>query len=222
MSLIGIKAHSLQNQGCSSSCHCTCHDVYNFRSPHLLSGLLGTLFMGYSGRPIPGLKRCTEDCLAQTPFRTYVHYIFPTRFVQKALTITLLSLFRAEIGLSLTMSGIIVPGAEISRAILSDDVHRLKHFMKNGLVLPNDRSANGSSILYVSRKHLILLLDHYTLLMLCRYPVSEIVETCCDTLFGLITAIPRSLSGKVISRPANSFLWRERILILAITMIKGE
>ena len=125
------------------------------------------MFMGYSGHPVTGHHKCTEEsCLAQTPFRTYVHYVFPRWFVMKSLTITLLSIFRAELGLSLTVNGVAIPGGDVIRAIQADDVNHLKQLFRKGLALPNDRMLLGPSLLYVSYKCLCPLKDYG--LMLCR------------------------------------------------------
>ena len=99
----------------------------------------------------------------------------------KTRTVTLLSIFHAEVGVLLTISGLIPSGGEIARAIHNDDVYSLKQLFREGMVLPNDRMLHGPSILYVSCKHFVFLTKQYAWLRLRRNPIFESTETCCDT-----------------------------------------
>ena len=96
------------------------------------------------------LQNCTDnDCLSQLSFRTYVHYLFPSWILTKALIITLASGSLDKISVSLTVRRIIPPSAEIFRLARSDDVDGLKRLFSKGLASPNDSISNGQSALNV-------------------------------------------------------------------------
>ena len=159
-SVVRIRAYSSQRSPCISHCTCACHKVRTFQSPSLLHKAIGTLFLGYCGYPIIGLPDCTDtDCLSQSTFRIYVHYLFPSWILAKALIITFVSSSLDEISVSLTVRRIFSPTAEIFRLAEQDDVNGLKRLFSKGLASPNDSLGNGATVLYVcSISH---LLTHY-------------------------------------------------------------
>ena len=121
-----------------------------FQSPALLHGAIGTLFIGYSGYPIKAIQKCTEaSCVSQSTFRAYVHYLFPSWFLIKALTITLMSVFLDKISVSLTVRRIVPNGAELFRVVRQDDVDGIKRLFSMGLASPNDSVDDGQTALTV-------------------------------------------------------------------------
>ena len=150
--VVRIRAYASQHQRspCMLNCKCTCHNVWAFQSLTLLHNVIGTLFVGYSGYPVGALQRCTEaSCISQSTFRGYVHYIFPSWFLIKALTITLMSIFLDEISVSLVTRRIIPGGAEIFRLISLDDVEGIKNLFAMGSASPNDSYVDGLTIMNV-------------------------------------------------------------------------
>ena len=153
-SVVRIKAHASQHQRspCTPYCKCACHNVQTFQSPAMLHEVIGTLFVGYSGYPIKALQECTEaSCLSQSTFRAYVHYLFPSWFLFKALTITLMSTFLDEISISLTVRPVVPVGAEIFRLVMADDVEGIKHLFSMGFASPNDSQTTGQTALCVCK-----------------------------------------------------------------------
>ena len=151
-SVVRIKAHTSQHQRspCTPLCGCACHDVQAFQSPALLHKAIGTLFIGYSGYPIKAVQKCTQaSCVSQSTFRAYVHYVFPSWYFVKALTITLMSIFLDEISISLTIRRIVPNGAEILRLVRNDHADGTKHLLSIGLASPNDSAEDGQTILSV-------------------------------------------------------------------------
>lgn len=97
-----------------------------------------------------GLQNCTDiDCLSQSSFRTYVHYLFPYWILAKAFIITLASGSLDKISVSLTVRRIIPPSAEIIRLARTDDVDGLKRLFSKGFASPNDSMNDGGSALLV-------------------------------------------------------------------------
>ena len=151
--IIGVRAFATQHQRspCSRYCRCKCHHIHSFQSPGALHELIGTLFIGYSGCPVRSLQRCTEpSCLSQTTFRTYVHYLFPSWFLTKALTAAFLLIFPAEIQVALTIRSIVPNGADIFRLQRTQDVDGMKKLFGSHLASPNDSDVTGMSTLGVS------------------------------------------------------------------------
>ena len=151
-STIRIKARAFQPAGslCAPQCRCICHNIRSFRSPSSLDGTIGALFMGYTGCPVGALRRCTETtCQFQSTFRAYFYYLFPSWFLAKALTITLMNAFLNEISISLTVRNVVSSGAEIFRFVEMNDVDGLRRLFDLGLASPNDSTESGQTALTV-------------------------------------------------------------------------
>ena len=91
-----------------------------------------------------------NDCLSQSTFKTYVHYLFPSWVLAKALILTLASGFLDKISVSLTVRRIVSPAAEIFRLTRIDDVDGLKRLFSKGLASPNDSTSDGQLALTVN------------------------------------------------------------------------
>ena len=153
MPIIGVRAFATQHQRspCSRYCRCKCHDVHSFQSPGAIHALVGTLFFGYSGSPMRSLQRCTEpSCLSQSTFRAYVHYLFPSWFLTKALTAAFLLTFPAEIQVALTIRRVVPNGAEVFRLQRTQNIDGMKKLFSSHLASPNDSDLIGITTLGVS------------------------------------------------------------------------
>ena len=154
--VIRIRAHAFQHHQapCTPYCKCACHNVRDFQSPSLLYAAVGSLFVGYSGYPIGLFKACTETgCISQSSSQVSVHYLFPSWFLTKALSVTLVSLSRSEISTALTIRSVVPQGAEIMRLAELDDSEGIKLLMRSRLASPNDSDIFGYTALYVSTVH---------------------------------------------------------------------
>ena len=150
--MIRICAHTSHHQKsyCNSYCKCVCHSTWTFQSPNLLQEILGGVFVGYSGYPFYNItQRYTEiGCLAQRKFFTSVHYQFPGWFLEKAVTISVISMCDT-IRASLTIRRILPHNAEIFRLVQLGDVNSLKSLFGMGLASPNDSTLDGQTALHV-------------------------------------------------------------------------
>ena len=151
-SVIRIRAHTPHHQTshCNPHYKCTYHSTWTFQSPNLLQQIMGRMFIGYSGYPIyTGVRRCTEvDCLAQKRFFTSVYYQFPGWFLEKAVTISVISICDT-IRASLTIRRILPNNAEIFRLVRLGDITGLKRLFSMGLASPNDSRPDGLTALHV-------------------------------------------------------------------------
>ena len=150
--VIYIRAHAYHDSQypCDSYCKCTCHLKQTFESPAVLHKAIGTLFLGYSGYPLRAFQRCTEaSCVSQSTFQAHVQYLFPSWFLVKALTITVMSASIGVIKAALVVRRIVPGGAEIFRLTKLNDVESIKNLLRSGLASPNDSNPNGQTVLAV-------------------------------------------------------------------------
>ena len=82
-----VTFHCRSIRSCEGHCSCICHSKYPYKSPRLVSKLLGSLFIGYSGLPLSTQQCNLSGCINQTR-SIQVSYTFPSWFVWKTLNIT--------------------------------------------------------------------------------------------------------------------------------------
>ena len=154
-SFIHVRGYASLSQWtlCTSQCMCKCHYIRSFKTPSALHNIIGTLFAGYSGCPIQNSQRCTEaSCISQFAFRSYVNYIFPSWFLSKTLTATIMCASAGEISVALSVRRIIPQGAELFRLTEMGDVESIKELFRSGLASPNDSTIGGVTALNVSQR----------------------------------------------------------------------
>lgn len=87
MSPVSFVMQSRRRATCSPTCPCVCHSR---PAQHLWfrSGLLGMLFIGYSGQPAKGPQCSSINCREQGKYSLEVKYVFPGWFVYYAISAT--------------------------------------------------------------------------------------------------------------------------------------
>ena len=157
--VIGIRTYAPPlRQACFPSCRCMCHQPRYMKSPRFLNNILGTMFFGYSGCPSGGLQNCTDSaCLAQSEFRAYVNYYFPSWLLSKAMTLILMLGTANGPCLTLTVRSIVPSDAEIFRLADFNDVTGLQRLFSRRLASPNDLLA------YTGVNALIVRLFHFNI-----------------------------------------------------------
>lgn len=149
-SVISISGYTggYQRAPCRCGCSCTCHNSYRSKSLQVLIGALGVLYVGYSGNPLG--RGCTVlECQARTTLRAYVRYLFPSWFLSRMLTLSVVTAISHEITVSLNIRRI-VSNFESYRLISREDIEGLKNLFQRGLASPNDLDIRGASFLIVS------------------------------------------------------------------------
>ncbi|KAL1854016.1 hypothetical protein Daus18300_011606 [Diaporthe australafricana] len=115
---------------CSPTCPCTCHPR---PAQHLWfrSGLLGMLFIGYSGQPAKGPQCNSISCLEQGRTSLEVKYVFPGWFVYYAISATFSRTIQGSPRFELVFKRRIdfFPGT-IMLAVKTDDLEALKLCIK--------------------------------------------------------------------------------------------
>ena len=151
-SSIGIRADMGNISECSRSCNCSCHVRRSLKSPRLLDGFLGTLFVGYSGSPLLS-QRCDQvSCRARKNSSTSFIYQFPQWFLISRM-ILLKAKFTALYGpeLSLRFNRVVDGKALVFYYATTGDLSKMKELFQKGCASPNDvRFDSGWTPFHVS------------------------------------------------------------------------
>lgn len=74
-----VETAVMQPGHCPVACSCRCHKMSIFRYPSWAQGLVGSLFVGYSGIPLLSQAKCSEQsCQRDKRCLVKVSYFFPT------------------------------------------------------------------------------------------------------------------------------------------------
>ena len=127
---------------CRSWCPCACHTKRKLKltTPGMMEGVLGRMFIGYSGLPLPKEPCDFRGCQDRQHATATVEYWFPSWFVSMNLKLYLTYLPRAgpEFQLSTTRR---VPDTSQSIAFaMQGNIEGLKHLFAQGLARPRDVS----------------------------------------------------------------------------------
>ena len=120
--------------------------------------LIGTLFIGYAGWPqwpafSQPTKTCTDvNCVCRSALQVQFHYVFPSWFMKRIITMRAIVLRPSGINISLATRGLIPSaGAKVYHFMLDEDLDGLKELFSSRLASPNDSMYDdGKPILYVS------------------------------------------------------------------------
>ena len=151
-SSIGIRADMGNIFECSRVCNCSCHVRRSLKSPRLLDGFLGTLFVGYSGSPLLS-QRCDQvSCRGRKISTTSFIYQFPQWFLISRM-ILLKAKFTALYGpeLSLRFNRVVDGKALVFYYATTGDLSKMKELFQKGCASPNDvRFDSGWTPFHVS------------------------------------------------------------------------
>ncbi|KAJ0110049.1 hypothetical protein J7T55_014852 [Diaporthe amygdali] len=130
ISPVSFVMQSRRKATCSSACPCACHSR---PAQHIWfrSGLLGMLFIGYSGQPAKGPQCNSINCLEQGRTSLEVKYVFPGWFVYYAISATFSKTVQGSPRFELVFKRRIdfFPGT-IMLAVKTDDLEALKLCLK--------------------------------------------------------------------------------------------
>lgn len=130
MSPVTFVMQSRRRATCSPTCPCVCHSR---PAQHLWfrSGLLGMLFIGYSGQPAKGPQCSSIDCREQGRTSLEVKYVFPGWFVYYAISATFSKTIQGSPRFELVFKRRIdfFPGT-IMLAVKTDDLEAMKMCLK--------------------------------------------------------------------------------------------
>ena len=118
---------------CEGHCSCICHsNRRHYKSPGVLSKLVGSLFIGYYGLPVSISECDSKTCVNQVSRMLRVSYSFPTWFVSKTLNLVARNLFTSDpcFGLSLRNRVDIAAGVNIISSALRGDISTITKLLE--------------------------------------------------------------------------------------------
>lgn len=87
---VRFRTSTFKGNSCTVLCQCDCHQTSWLRSPRSLQGIIGFLFIGYSGLSRPSFfnRPCSEKmCHRHKSFSVSVNYYFPLWFLWRSIVI---------------------------------------------------------------------------------------------------------------------------------------
>ncbi len=154
---IGVRAELRNLSECNRKCVCSCHLRRRLNTPRLLDGLLGTLFVGYSGSPIFSRKCDQVSCRGRKGSSTNVVYQFPRWFVVSRileLKAKVTAMYGPEV--SLRFNRVVDGKALVFHYATTGAVGKMKALFEQGLASPSDvRFDSGWTPLHVSNSGVI-------------------------------------------------------------------
>lgn len=146
-----IRIQTSIEPSCSALCICTCHRRKTFKSPAWLNGVIGLLFVGYTGVPLfRGHQSCSESlCRRSEKALLVLNYHFPVWFLAR--NIALRDQWTPTDGHMLTVrTPRVVPNSPYMAAAKAGNVAEIQHLFMQGKASPFDVLPDGTSALSVS------------------------------------------------------------------------
>ena len=124
---------------CQNSCACMCHSKSRYQSRGLLSKMMGSLLVGYTGLPISTSKCNLVTCKNHVSRAIRVLYTFPAWFVMKRLEVTFGdSSGRPSFGLSLRNRLDLSTGMNMLTSAINGDTAGIIHLLEEHKGSPLD------------------------------------------------------------------------------------
>lgn len=148
-SIAVFDTQQIRTSTCKASCCCNCHRRTMLSTPAFLSGLIGSLLVGYIGLPFPP-RPCNErTCQGHQHGSAQLTYLFPRWLVPRLISVTYSQ--KAGIGVVLKAPRIISDDALVLRYAAIGDIENMKLLFSKGLASPHDVGASyGMTPLHVS------------------------------------------------------------------------
>ncbi|KXX73195.1 Ankyrin repeat domain-containing protein 7 [Madurella mycetomatis] len=134
---------------CQAACRCSCHSVLDKKTPAFMDGLLGQLFVGFSGWPLLSAKCDSAACTGQRTSSVSLEYWFPLGICWSQIVRFSLA-YEANVGPSLQLNTLRrVPDSSLCVSFaLEGNIDGLKSLFNRGLASPRDvSSTRGYSLL---------------------------------------------------------------------------
>ena len=166
VSKLGISASYFDQTTCENWCRCSCHKRTRLRTPRLLSSLMGSLFVGYSGLPLVS-PTCDQSLYRRRSTKSVLlTYYLPWWFFVQRVAMLLFNFGRLQgPGFSIKMPRIMSASAAVFWFATIGDAENLKRLFTQGLASPNDiNSQDGFTPLHVELPKSHLLVGLLTLL----------------------------------------------------------
>ena len=148
---VGVRVAQPVEVSCVVGCSCRCHTRQSVKSPPILTRMIGSFFMGYTGHPTQ-LQSCSEAlCQRRSSFSVQLTYLFPQWFMMKMIAITVARNKFGDLSYHPKVARVVPANAKIFSYISTGDVSGIRDLFSRGLASPSDiRSESGITPLAVS------------------------------------------------------------------------
>jgi hypothetical protein len=136
---------------CQAACRCSCHTVVDRKTPAFVDGLLGQLFVGFTGWPLLSDKCDSTTCNGQRTSSVSFEYWFPLGICWSQIVRFSLA-YEANVGPSLQLNTLrrVPDSSQCVSFALEGNIDGLKSLFSRGLASPRDvSSTRGYSLLRV-------------------------------------------------------------------------
>ena len=147
--MISIRA-ACYKPTCRPWCSCQCHIRRSVRTPEVVSGFLGSLFIGYSGVPVLTQSCSEKQCRRRSTLRVVASYQFPQWIWGRALFAAFATTRMTGPEMLIRVQNKIPYASETYQFCLNGRVSSLKRLFDGGLASPFDVDVDGMSLLHVS------------------------------------------------------------------------
>lgn len=136
---------------CYPTCHCCCHSKQTLRTPSIIAGLVGQMFIGYKGMPIIAKSCSIKRCKRNSEPNIYAIYSFPSWWIFNRMVLIIASRY-TNLGpeLIIRLPRLIHPSSTVLNFIRVEDFEGLKRLFLDGMASPNDSTDDMTSLLHVS------------------------------------------------------------------------
>ena len=129
-----------RSRRCRDGCSCECHKYRRFNTPPVLSRILGTLFIGYSGLPILGGNCGNRVCKTSSNRYLELTYFFPLWFLAKAVSLVAGTPYMGRLTLGIIVRGRLNDDFDLNffRKVENGDNKGVISLLESRKVCPND------------------------------------------------------------------------------------
>lgn len=138
---------------CQATCRCSCHSVKDKKTPTFMDGLVGQLFVGFSGWPLLSSKCDSAACTGQRTSSVNLEYWFPLGICWSQIVRFSLA-YEANVGPSLQLHTLrrVPDSSQCVSFALEGNVDGLKSLFNRGLASPRDVSSTRGYTLLRARQ----------------------------------------------------------------------
>lgn len=179
---------------CTVDCTCGCHSVRSYRTPQYLDYFLGTVFLGYVGRPRPQGLCDSKQCRKKRTATIFVTYLFPVWFLARTFQLAIRPTASGHLGWTLGLGHVIPFESEIFTFARTGNIKAMKKLFaqRKGSVLDIDA---------IWRRTPLQIAADYLQIEMCKFLLNEGADPIYEDTLHLNSS-DYAWSG-VLRSPAN-------------------
>lgn len=147
-----IRVRTTVRQASQPTCRCQCHKSTRIESPWFMQNLLGSFFLHYNTHALWDSAKCSHPtCLADTPSRLVLSYVFLPWLWQRAVNVTAMAggIHGPGPNIHLRVPRVIEEDHEVWGVVEHAKLARLQYLVSTKDFLPTNVDASGMTVLNV-------------------------------------------------------------------------